>query len=96
MQAIIKTYKLNKYKNEGLLCGPSDVYLGAHIWRHWHSKDDSNSFFCAISVNHYVNNAIENLQKKLIDHSRELNNKQQYPFFTVYFPELDTLPELDQ
>ena len=43
--------------------------------------------------NHYVNNVIANIKKKLMDNGRELNAKQQSPFLTGYRPESNKSPE---
>ena len=59
----------------GLPYGPPDIYLGTHICKHQHPYDDSDSFCYTISGNHYMNNAVSNVQKKLMYHVRDLSAK---------------------
>ena len=76
MQAISKTYKLKKDKNTGLQYGPPYVYLGSQIWRYWYPEDHGDSFFYTVYGDQYVKNVVANVQKKLMDHGRELNARK--------------------
>ena len=66
-----------KDKKKRLPYVPPHVYQGRQIWIHQESEDDGTSFFYAISGNHYVNNAVANVQKNLMDNDREFSAKQQ-------------------
>ena len=61
MQAISQTYQLKNENNTGISYGPPDVYLGDHICKHRDTGDDNNSFWYAISRDHYVKNIVSNV-----------------------------------
>ena len=92
MQAISKTYKLKKDKNTGLQYGPPYVYLGSQIWRYRYPEDHGDSFFYAVYGDHYMKLFVANVQKNLMYHDIELNDRQQYPFLSEYHLELYISP----
>ena len=70
--------KLKKDKKTSLPYGPPEIYPGVYIRRHKELEDYTHYFS-------YLNNEVAKVKKKLMDHERELNAKQQSPFISVYF-----------
>ena len=73
MQDISYTYEINKDKKTGLPYVPLDMYLWSHIHKHPYNEDYRYSFCYDILGDHYVNNVIANIHKKLTDQGREFN-----------------------
>ena len=96
VQAIGKNISSKKDNKKNLPYGTPDIYIGSQIRRHQELEDDADSFCSAIPGDHYVKNVFPNIQNKLMDHGRELNYKQQSPFISIYHPELNISPDLDQ
>ena len=48
-----------------------------------------------MSGDHYVDKAVDDVNKVLMAHGRELNANQTSPFDAGYRPELDVSPELE-
>ena len=88
-QYIRKIYQLKKDEKSGLPYGPPDIYLEPQIYSHQEPEYCADSFCCTIFGEHYVKNMVTNAQKKLMDHGRELNSKQQLTFVSGYRPGID-------
>jgi len=95
MEAIDAVYKLKKDKKTGKCYSEPSTYLGTKIRKYRSPDADENDPYCwSWSGDDYIKDIVEQCERKLKAHGRQLNAKQTSPLTPGYRPELDTSPEL--